>query len=59
MRAGRELVFLQATIEPPNHPLGDLDGVALLVVGGKELMDEAFGMNPAPVSYTHLTLPTN
>ena len=47
LRAGRPLVLLQATIEPPDHPLGDLDGVALLVVGGKELVDKAFGMNPA------------
>src|SRR6516165_354348 len=47
LRAGRPLVLLQATIEPPDHPLGDLDGVALLVVGGKELVDKAFGVNPA------------
>src|SRR5215471_5940751 len=45
--AGRQLVFLQATIEPPDHPLGDFDGIALLIVGGKELVDEAFGVNPA------------
>ena len=47
LRAGRQLVFLQGTIEPPDHPLGDLDGVALLVVGGNQLVDEAFGVNPA------------
>jgi len=34
-------------IEPPDHPLGDLNGVALLVVGGNQLMDETFGMYPA------------
>src|ERR1019366_1570733 len=45
--AGSKLVLLQGTIEPPDHPLGDLNGVALLVVGGNQLMDEAFGMNPA------------
>ena len=33
-------------IEPPDHPLGDLDGVALLVVGGDQLMDEPFGVDP-------------
>src|SRR5215831_13841951 len=37
LRAGRQLVFLQGTIEPPDHPLGDLNGVALLVVGGNQL----------------------
>jgi len=45
LRAGRQLVLLQGTIEPPDHSLGDLDGVALLVVGGKELVDEAFGVD--------------
>ena len=46
-RARRELVILQAPIEPPDHPLGDLDGVALFVVGGDELVDEALGVDPA------------
>jgi len=45
--ARRALVVFQATIEPPDHPLGDLDGVALLVVDGDELVDEPFGVNPA------------
>jgi len=45
--ARRELVVFQATIEPPDHPLGDLDGVALLVVAKNELVDEPFGVNPA------------
>ena len=44
---GAELVVLQGAIEPPDHPLGDLDGVALLVVGGDQLMDEPFGVDPA------------
>jgi hypothetical protein len=44
LRAGRLRVFLQGTIEPSAHPLGDLDGVALLVVGGNQLVDEALGM---------------
>ena len=34
-------------IEPPDHPLGDLDGVALFVVGGQKLLDEALGVDPA------------
>ncbi|HXZ16412.1 MAG TPA: hypothetical protein VEH77_10645 [Roseiarcus sp.] len=34
-------------IEPPDHALRDLDGVALPVVGGNEFVDEAFGVNPA------------
>jgi hypothetical protein len=38
-RARGELVLLQAPIEPPDRRLGDCDGVALLVVGGDELMD--------------------
>jgi hypothetical protein len=46
LRAGRHLVFLQGAIEPPDHPLGDLNGIALLVVGRNELVDQAFGMNP-------------
>ena len=46
-RTGGKLVFLQGAIEPPDHPLGDLDGVALLVVGGDQLMDEPFGVDPA------------
>ena len=33
-RVGGELVLFQAAVEPPNHLLGDRDGVALLVVGG-------------------------
>ena len=45
LRAGRLLVFLQGSIEPPDHSLGDLDGVALLVVGGNQLVHEAFGVN--------------
>jgi len=45
--AGSKLVVLQGAIEPPDHPLGDLNGVALLVVGGNQLMDETFGMYPA------------
>src|SRR5271165_1505780 len=45
--AGSRLVILQGAIEPPDHPLGDVNGVALLVVGGNQLMDETFGMNPA------------
>ena len=45
--AGGELVVFQATIEPPDHPLGDLDGVALFVVGGDELVNEPLGVNPA------------
>jgi len=31
-----ELVVFQGAIEPPDHSLGDLDGVALLVVGGDQ-----------------------
>ena len=46
-RSGRQLVFLQGAIEPPDHPLGDLDGVALLVVGGNQLMGEPFRVDPA------------
>ena len=42
-----ELVFFQGAIEPPDHAPGDLDRVALLVVGGDELVDEAFGVHPA------------
>src|SRR5271165_1805703 len=45
--ARRELVFLERTIEPPDHLLGDFDGVSLLVIGGNELVDEPFGVNPA------------
>ena len=37
LRARGALVGLQAPIEPPDHPLGDLDGVALLVVAGTSL----------------------
>ena len=37
----------KAPIEPPDHPPGDLDGVALSVVGGDELVDEALGVDPA------------
>src|SRR5262252_8412003 len=44
LRAGHLLVFLQGSIEPPDHPLGDLDSVALLVVGGNQLVHEAFGV---------------
>src|SRR5271165_1920018 len=46
-RTGSKLVVLQGAIEPPDHPLGDLNGVALLVIGWNQLMDETFGMNPA------------
>ena len=42
-----ELVLFELAIEPPDHPPGDLDGVALSVVGGNELVDEALGVNPA------------
>ena len=42
-----ELVFLQLAIEPPDHPPRDLDGLALLVVGGDQLVDEPFGVDPA------------
>ena len=42
-----ELVFFEGAIEPPDHPLGDFDGVALLVVGGDQFMDEPFSVNPA------------
>jgi hypothetical protein len=42
-----QLVLLQGAIEPPDHPLGDLDGVALLVVGGDQLMDQPFGVDSA------------
>ena len=42
-----ELVVFQATIEPPDHPLGDLDGVALVIVGGNELVNKPLGVNPA------------
>ena len=45
--AGSKLVVLQGAIEPPDHPLGDLNGVALLVIGWNQLMDETFGMNSA------------
>src|SRR5271157_708565 len=45
--ARRELVFLERTIEPPDHPLGDFDGVSLLVIGGNELVNQPFGVNPA------------
>jgi len=45
--AWRELVFLERAIEPPDHQLGDLDGVALSVVGGNKLVNEPFGVNPA------------
>ncbi len=37
----------QAPIEPSDHRLGDCDGVALLVVGGEELMDETLGVDRA------------
>src|ERR1700734_3990124 len=47
LRARGALVVLQAPIEPPDHPPGDLDGVALLIVGGNKLMDEALGVDPA------------
>jgi len=47
LRAGRQLVFLQATIEPPDHSPGDLDGVALHIVGGDQFVNEPFGVNPA------------
>src|SRR5271170_5616220 len=47
LRARGELVGLQAPIEPPDHSLGDGDGVALFVVGGDELMDQALGVDPA------------
>ncbi len=46
-RARCALVILQAPIEPPDRPLGDRDGVALSVVGGDELVDEALGVDPA------------
>src|SRR5271157_2170218 len=46
-RTRRELVILQAPIEPPDHPLGDLDGVALSVVGGDDLVNEALSVDPA------------
>ena len=42
-----EFVVFQLAIEPPDHPLGDLDGVALPIVGGNELVDEPLGVNPA------------
>ena len=44
---GVELERFELTIEPPDHPPGDFDGVALPVVGGNELVDEALGVNPA------------
>ena len=40
------LVLLQRPIEPPDRAPHDPDGVALLVVGGNELMDEALGVDP-------------
>jgi len=46
-RARRELVILQAPIEPPDHPLGDLDGVALFVVGGQETLGVLTGASSA------------
>jgi hypothetical protein len=39
--------LLQRAIEPRDHPLGDLDGIALVVVGRNELVDERFAMKPA------------
>ena len=40
-RARGALIGPQAPIEPPDRAPHELDGVALLVVGGDELMDEA------------------
>ena len=45
--ARSELVFLQPAIEPPDHPPRDLDGLALNLVGGDQLVDEPFGVDPA------------
>ena len=42
-----ELVFFQGATEPPDHAPGDLDRIPLLVVGGDELVDEAFVVHPA------------
>src|SRR5208283_3529158 len=46
--AGRELVFLERTIEPPDHPLGDFDGVSLLVVGGNDPRVKPEGVRREP-----------
>jgi len=46
-RARIELERLELAIEPPDRSLCDLDGAALPVVGGNELVDEALGVNPA------------
>ena len=45
--ARSELVFLQPAIEPPDHPPRDLDGLVLNLVGGGQLVDEPFGVDPA------------
>ena len=45
--AGSELVVLQLAIEPPDHSPRDLDGLALNLVGGDQLVDESFGVDPA------------
>ena len=42
-----ELEFLRGAIEPPDHASCDLDCIALLVVGGDELVDEAFDVRRA------------
>ncbi len=47
LRIGRQLVVLQLAIEPQDHPPRELDGVALSVVGGNELVDEPLGVHPA------------
>src|SRR5208283_3783601 len=47
----------ELAIEPPDHPSGDLDCVALSVVGGNELVDEALGVNPTERVVADVELP--
>ena len=55
--AGGELERLELPIEPPDHSPRDVDGVALPVVGGNELVDEALGVNPTQSVVADAELP--
>src|ERR1700733_1183862 len=45
--ARSELVVLQLAIEPPDHSPRALDALVLNLVGGDQLVDEPFGVDPA------------
>ena len=55
--AGVGLERLELAIEPPDHLPGDFDGVALPIVGGNELVDEALGVDPAQSVLAEAELP--